>query len=920
MEAFARWLVRHPLFVVGAHLLATVVLGAYALHIRIESSIESILPAGDPEVTYYENVRATFGSDDVGVVGVRADDLFAAAALEKIARVTDAISRVPGVERVLSVTNAVDPANDVFEPPPLLPHIPPSADEVATLKQKLSSTPLYGKNLVADDFKGAAINVFFRNLSDAEYVDLDVDGKIRAIIARETGAERFFYTGAGHLKQSAVDMMRRDLLRFTPIALALVLLVLWLSFWSLRGVVLPIISVLLALVWTLGVMVLAGKAITLGTFVLPPLLIVIGNSYAIHVMARYYEQVDAGVHPPELVVRAFQRVCVPLLISALTVAIGFGSLMVNRITAIWDLGLFAVVGVVCLTATSLGFIPAALQLLSADGRTTRTGKVSPRLSRSLTALAQWAYASRRAILWGAVIVAALALTGTRRIRVDSDFLYYFDPDSEVRVANEMINQHIVGSNPFSLVIEGSAPGTIRRWEVLKLIKDLQGFLRTQPGITSSISIVDYLELLESGLNKTSDKDVLLDEQGHPVPPQEVKTFWEQPARLSPVLDLMSTSPTTFKAIVTQDFRTANVLVRTKLTGSRAVEDTLARIRAYIAEHFPAELHVHPTGSLVLLTGTTSDIVTGQIESLSLALGVIFVVMSLMFLSARVGFLAILPNVLPIVIFFGVMGWLGILLNLGTSLIAAIALGIAVDSTIHYMARLNLELQGETDQAAAMVRTLRAVGVPIVYATVALFFGFLTFAFSSFVPIQNFGILAGATLLTSLGTNLVLLPALLATSKIITLWDLVSVKLGRDPTRTIPLFAGLRPGQARIVVLMGQIKRFAPGQHIVRQGEQGGEMYVIVQGSAEVFAGSGAQRKAIMQMRRGDVFGEMALVRHNVRSADVVAAEPVEVLAVDETFLRRLQLRYPRIAAKVFLNLTRIVSDRLQRMTEQYVRA
>ena len=394
MEAFARWLVRHPLLVVGAQLLATVVLGAYALHIRIESSIESILPAGDPEVSYYETVRATFGSDDVGVIGVRAEDLFAAATLEKIARVTDAVSRVAGVERVLSITNAVDPADDVFEPPPLLPHIPPSPDEVAALKQKLTSTPLYGKNLVADDFKGAAINVFFKNLTDAEYVDLDVDGKIRAVLARETGPERFFYTGAAHLKQAAVDMMRRDLFRFTPIALALVLVVLWLSFWSVRGVVLPIVSVLLALVWTLGVMVLAGKAITLGTFVLPPLLIVIGSSYAIHVMARYYEQVDAGARPPELVVRAFQRVWLPLLISALTVVIGFGSLMVNRITAIWDLGLFAVVGVLCLTVTSLGFIPAALQLLRAEGRTGRTGKVSPRLSRALTALARWAYASR----------------------------------------------------------------------------------------------------------------------------------------------------------------------------------------------------------------------------------------------------------------------------------------------------------------------------------------------------------------------------------------------------------------------------------------------------------------------------------------------------------------------------------------------
>jgi hypothetical protein len=287
---------------------------------------------------------------------------------------------------------------------------------------------------------------------------------------------------------------------------------------------------------------------------------------------------------------------------------------------------------------------------------------------------------------------------------------------------------------------------------------------------------------------------------------------------------------------------------------------------------------------------------------------------------KVGFLAILPNVLPIVIFFGVMGWTGTLLNIGTSLIAAIALGIAVDSTIHYMARLNLELKGETDQRAALVRTLRTVGIPIVYATVALFFGFLTFAFSSFVPIQNFGILAGATLLAALGANLVVLPALLATTKIITVWDLVGLRLGESPTRTIPLFAGLRPGQARIVALMGELKRFAPGEFIVRRGELGSEMYLILRGNTEVWAGSGAERKPIATGRRGEVFGEMALVRRNERSADVVASDQVEVLTINERCLERLQLRYPRIASKVFLNLTRILSDNLQRMTDLYVKS
>src|SRR5437870_8563104 len=257
---------------------------------------------------------------------------------------------------------------------------------------------------------------------------------------------------------------------------------------------------------------------------------------------------------------------------------------------------------------------------------------------------------------------------------------------------------------------------------------------------------------------------------------------------------MMKSPETFKSVVTKDFSRASTLVRTNLSGSRRIEETLDTIRRYVADRFPAQIPVTLTGTLVLLTGTTSDIVTGQIQSLTLALGIIFLVMWAMFLSAKIGFFAILPNVLPIMIFFGVMGWLGILLNLGTSLIAAIALGIAVDSTIHYMARLNLELRGEPDETAALVRALRTVRVPIVYTTIALFFGFLTFALSSFVPIQNFGILAGVAMANALGANLVLLPALLATTKIITLWDLLGVKLGDDPAPTNPTLAGLRPSQ------------------------------------------------------------------------------------------------------------------------------
>jgi hypothetical protein len=633
-------------------------------------------------------------------------------------------------------------------------------------------------------------------------------------------------------------------------------------------------------------------------------------------VVAYRQQVVAGTGRGELVERTLQQVASPLLLSALATGVGFGSLMANRIGAVRDLGTFAVVGLMCVIVTSLTFLPAMLQLVGSRVPAADTAGASA-LSQMLARFGQRAYGSRRTILWVAAAIALAALWGARFIRVDSNFIAYFEPDSEVRRSNEIINREIVGSNPFYLVIEASEPGQLKRWEVLKKIKELQGFLNTLPGITTTVSLVDWLELLEAGLAQGAKGDLIVDEQGRLVEEDKPKPFWEEPRNLAPVLSMISASPKTFESFVNKDFTKASVLVRTKLSGSNQIEQTLARIREYIAQNFPANLRVQPTGSLVLLIGTSSGLVAGQIESLSLALGPIFIVFALMFLSVRVGLLAIVPNILPIVIFFGVLGWMGINLDLGTSLIAAVALGLVVNATIHYMARLNLELKGETDQAAAVVRTIRAVGVPITYTAVALFFGFLTFALSSFVPIQNFGVLMSVTMATAFGCNVLLLPALLATTKFITLWDLVGVRLGEDPTRTIPLLSGLRPAQARIVVLMGHLHHFAPGEFIVRRGDHGDEMYVIIQGRAEVWVGTGPERHCLAEMGRGEVFGEMALVRRHERSADVVAAGPVEVLAVTQRFLSRIQSRYPRIGAKVFLNLTRILSDRLEEANERF---
>jgi hypothetical protein len=393
--------------------------------------------------------------------------------------------------------------------------------------------------------------------------------------------------------------------------------------------------------------------------------------------------------------------------------------------------------------------------------------------------------------------------------------------------------------------------------------------------------------------------------------EEQKTFWENPAQLAEVMQLVYLNANNISSVVNHpDYSRANILVRTTLSRASDVAAIVEKIQLFARKTFPPELTVHPTGTLILHTRTTGNIVTGQIESLALSAGVIFVLMSAMFLSTRVGLVAMIPNLFPLLVFFGLMGAAGAVLSLSTNIIASIALGINIDNEIHLMHRLSAEVRTTPNQEQALLRTLSTVGKPAFYASVLLVLGFLILCFSTLVPIQEFGYLSGATMLVSLAADLVLTPALLATTPIITLWDLLYVKLGKDPHKTIGIFANLRPSQAKIVALMGEIKSFPRGHAIIRRGESGNEMFVILSGRAEVRVNSAGQTRSVWEMKRGDVFGVTSLIRSQERVSDVIAFEDVEVLAMDERFRTRIW-RYPHIASRVFFNLSAFLLDLLQ---------
>ena len=907
MERLYLLVVNRPKTLLLLLFLLTCVLGVYAKDIRLDSSVESLLSQDNPDSQYYAEVRQLFGSDEVGVVGLLAADIYTADVLRKITRLTAALANIEGVQEVLSLANALDPIADVVEPPLLVPRIPTDQAGLEALRETLADRPIYLKNLVSEDGKAAAINIFFADLDDAEFMQRSIDEQIQAIldIERTTGPEQLFYTGLPRFKVYSARAMQSDLSRFVPLTLLAIVLVLFLSFRSIRGVVLPALTILVSLIWTLGIMVLAGSSLSLGSIALPPLILVLGTAYSLHMLAEYYELARPDGSVRDVVLETLKRTSPPICITALTTVLGFLSLGVNPLSSIRTMGIFSSVGILIAFVLSILLVPAVLMQLRLPAN---QAAFAPGVTTGLRRIGRFAIRNRLSVIGAALLFAGVALWNLSSIRVDSNFQSFFRPNDPVRQATDAINEHLVGSMAFYVVIDGAEKDVMKQWDTLRRIKDLQSYIDGLPGVDKTVSFVDYCELLDRGAQSGGGEVPV--GPGDDIIAAPPTTFWQEPAQLRAVMQLVAGSPTSFRSVASPDFARSNILVRTTLSGSQEISALAGRISAYAQERFPPDLKVRPTGNLILLTETTGDIISGQIRSLSLAASVIFVIMAAMFLSARIGLIAMIPNIFPIVIFFGLMGLSGAVLNLGTSIIAAIALGIAVDNTVHLMTRLSTEVHAAPDQETALLHTLGTVGKPSLYASVILFLGFLVLYFSTFVPIREFGLLSAATMVVAFGADVILLPALLATTKIITLWDVLYLKLGRDPHKTIPLFAGLRPLQAKIVTLMGEFRTFAKGEFIVRQGELGREMFVLINGRADARLNIDGASKLLRSMGRGDVIGEMALIRQNRRTADVIAVDAAEAIVVDERFLQRMQKRYPRIGARIFLNIARILSDRL----------
>ncbi len=876
MQRLVAWLSAHPLSVIVATLLLSVAAAVAlvdfrdgGLRLQVDASVEGLLPPQDDDRALFDRVRAQFGETDPVLVAVRFDNVYTPDNIERIDLLTRRLAELDGVRQVVSIASVQNPVADDFgiDLSTFAAQARANPAAVADFARQIADNPIYREALVSEDGTVAAFALTLSDVDENRFRNEDYVGRIRALAREVSGAETIWITGSAVIKAATTDAILRTL-RFTiPAIFALVVVLLFVAYRSLRAVLLSGLSIAIALLWTLAAAALMEVSINLVTALVPPLVTTLCLSYAVHLLAEFFdpqrqEQTRARFE------RVLRRMGPSLLLSGATTIAGFAALIPGSLPAV---------------------------LLYAGPRRPLRPLGEAMFARKARRLALFNFKWRNWIIAIALLSLPVDLYYASNIRVGTEYIKGFSADAPVRRDYEAINAAFDGANLVSILIETYVNDALTDPALIREIESLQDWLLQQPEVGAVVSYVDHLKLINRNLNDGDPAHFRIPDDSTAI--KQLLVFGGSDE---------------IRRVIDSRFRTALIAVRIRVDGSIPIADFVQRTEARLRQMTPP-LDGRVTGSPVLATRTVNEIASGQLTSLLVAFVAIWAMLALMFTSVRSALISMLPNVLPVALYFGALGLLDVTLNPTTSLIACVVLGIAVDDTIHFLTRFNTDARARASEKEAVKSALAAVLRPVTFTMVALCLGFLVFTGSELQNQVQFGALAAFTILVAWVADITLTPALGSKLRIVTLWDILRLDLGQSPQHTIPLLSGLTLRQARVFALTSRLERHNSGTRVIRQGDYARDIYVVVDGTLQVWVERNGERKALATLARGAVMGEAGYFGQR-RTANVDASTPVRLLRFDSQDLERLRERYPRIAAVIYRNLNRIQAERLARAT------
>jgi predicted RND superfamily exporter protein len=746
LSVFMGAMLRRPLIVVLIFMVITMVFGWRIPKISFRTSTYDMVVDSLPETARYNTFKEVFGSDEIIRLVIRTEGIFTPRNFHVVEEMSDAIVKLPGVKRVISlpvIKKAVEMSGKW---------------ELQKFKEIIQPVSLFKKNLISDDQKTTILTVVLNFDADKERVIRD----IQAQIDNTPKSVAAYQIGMPLVSQAMARYTENDFKRLPPLTLLLVAVLLWFIFRNISVIIVVLATVVSALTWTIGLMGWLQVPLSMMTMVVPVFLIAVGTAYCMHVISTYLACIQHASSRHQAVLESYQRIFLPTILTVLTTAIGLTSLLVNRIPAIHEFALLSCFGLFSLLLILLTAFPAALVLVPQPKlRSTQRANGGDRFDQLLDLIVRLNLKHRKIVLVSIGGMVLLGLAGVFFIRVETNPIGFFKAHTTISRHFHDIYQDLSGSFPINVIMDGGKDDFFEDPQNIVFISKLQHYLETLPGVDKTVSFADYMQLVNYATNRYDPDYYMLPEKGF-----EVRMLINSYKTM--LGDDMLTR------FMNPTFSKANILLLTHISSSRdflSIKDT---ILSHVKTEFPEVPDWEVTGFGMVAAASSHLLTWGQVKSFSLTMVFIFVIMLILFLSIRVGLIAVLPNAFPIIINFGIMGWFGIHLSMVTSLIASIAIGLAVDDTIHYLYRYNREFKKDLDKDRSLRDSIMHVGRPVLFTTISIGLGFAVLLFSSFKPTSIFGLLMVITMLAAVIGDLLILPALMLNVELVTAWDLLKL--------------------------------------------------------------------------------------------------------------------------------------------------
>ena len=751
-------ILKNRLLVLAIVILLSAFMSFEAFRAKMTFNGSKVLPITDSAYIRYNQFKKTFGQDaTVMVLGIKPPDIFNKDLFNDWYQLNKQIQQIKGIKAVVSVTTLYKLDKDTlqhhFVLKPLVTQPLTSAGAANSVKQQILNLPFYKGLVLSEDKSSTLMAITFDGNIVNTPARVPILNQVTALAKQFQDKHHItVYTSGLPLIRTIVgNLVSHEFFLFLSLSLAITALILLLFFRSGFAVVFPLIVVLLGVLWSMGILVLAHYEISILTGIVPPLVVIIGIPNSIFILNKYYHEYGNTGNKPEALHTVIEKAGITTFIANVTTAIGFGVLCFTNSQLLTEFGLVASLSIMATFALSLILIPIIFSYLP-DPKPKQTGiKDRKLLQQLLTKIDSLVHNHRTVIYVTTILLVIVCFYGLIKINVNGFVVDDLPNNSSTLINMKFFEKNFKGVIPLEVSVDTKRKNGLINLPVIKKIEKLQKLISSYPEFSRALSLIEVLKFSTQAFYGGDSRYYRLPEgfeQGF------ILNYAGNSGKSNEVLRNYADSN---KQVARVSFQMVDA-------GSKRMNVVMAELQPRIDSIFnPQKYHVELTGSSIIFLKGANYLVKNLYESLEWAILLIAGVMWILFRGVKMIAISLLPNLIPLVITAGIMGFFGIPLKPSTILIFSIAMGISSDQTIYFLTRYRYELKN-TDKGISRIvsDTIHETGISMITIAMVLFFGFGIFAASEFGGSQALGILLSVTLFVAMISNLTLLPAFLLT--------------------------------------------------------------------------------------------------------------------------------------------------------------